>query len=99
MHSWGNLHILWVKNLKNFSFGVLLVTPAIYAIHSLSSMSNTFINFPGIPLVDLKFSLSLETLKEGVRLHAVPLEEKILSTPILGIGPVSLSAVLVTKMS
>lgn len=100
LYSHGETFIYCVlNNLKNYCFGVthaLVDNPShVCTIND----SKKYIHFPGIPLVDLQFSLSLGTLKEGVRLYAVSLEEKMLSTPILAIYPVSLSAVLVTKMS
>ena len=61
---------------------------------SMHYTSNKFINFLGVPLVELKFGLLLQPLKDRVRLYAVNT-----STVYMLCQSFCCSVVLVTKMS
>lgn len=81
-----------MKTFINYCFGLTLAF--VDKPSSMHCKSTKFINFLGVPLVELKFGLLFQPLKDGIRLYAVNV-----STGYMSCQTFCCSVVLVTKMS
>lgn len=81
-----------MKTFINYCFGLTLAF--VDKPSSMHCKPTKFINFLGVPLVELKFGLLFQPLKDGIRLYAVNV-----STGYMSCQTFCCSVVLVTKMS